>query len=151
MKGMDQLAQVARRRGAWGWVFADVASATLTLTIAGRRALVSAQTGAELPAAARACQTASQRLRWALRYAQAVRWVVDADSDRHLRAGIARWSDAAAAISAATLSTKVDLAELERGLRAGEAGQDELQRWARTCPGPIGASAAPATVLRLCR
>jgi hypothetical protein len=93
---MEQVVDVARRRGAPEWVFADVASGTLTLTIAARRALTATQTGRDRPAAARAGQIASQRLRWSLQYARTVHWVTDSDSDRHLRAGLARWADTVA-------------------------------------------------------
>lgn len=107
----------------------ELRNATLSLILAAARTerALTHESG-DLPAATRAIALALPRTRWALRHTGAAS-PAGVDADRHLRAGIARWLDSLDAITAAT--TRGDCEELRRGLRAAQAGNDELLRAAR--------------------
>jgi hypothetical protein len=114
-----------------GEVFSDLANATLSLSIAMSRAAMATEArSSDQPAALRASRTAAHRLRWVLQFARALPVIPDLDSERHFRAGIARWTDAVGAV--AESSSTVDLDEVQRAVRAGQAGGAELQRCVRS-------------------
>jgi hypothetical protein len=110
-------------------VVAELRNATLALTLAAARTeRAFTHDTWDLPAAKRAISLALPRARWALRHTGATPLTGDT-ADWHLRAGIARWLDSVETITVATSHS--DCEELRRGIRAGQAGSDELLRSAQ--------------------
>jgi hypothetical protein len=115
----------------------DLEAAALITNIAGLRFAVAAyQSDPDLPSRRRALQTALDRLEHALRRARATPALPHVDVERHMRAGIARWTDAAGALT--TGLQRTDHAELRRGERAGDAGNWEFGRAHRALAEPLG-------------
>jgi hypothetical protein len=105
----------------------DLEASALTTNLAGLRfTLALYQSESDLPARRRALQTALDRLDHTLRRARASRTIPNRDIERHIRAGIARWSDAAGALTVGF--QHADRTELKRGERAGDAGSEEFRR-----------------------